>query len=304
MFEKRVLNIYSIIIGLLFIISGIGKVVDTAGFSNLIYQYGLGYLMVLSPVIVLFEILLGLFLVLLINPKRYSMISFVLLVIFTISFAYAHFKNGVNDCGCFGSIQPANMPFIYSFIRNIILIAMSLILWIKYPNDSSYTSPWKKNIILVVMCISIFIAGFTFETPSFFYNKPETHKFQNQNIINTELSKYIKTSKDSTYLFFCFSYTCPHCWNSIENLRQYKKNKTVDSVVVFATGSDTAKLQFVQNFHPDFPIRDLPLEAMLKLTDKFPTSFYVEHDIIKVIIEAELPSSMTFKNQYLMLPNK
>ena len=61
MFEKRILNIFSILVGALFIISGIGKVIDTAGFSNLILQYGLGYLMILSPIIVLFEILLGLF---------------------------------------------------------------------------------------------------------------------------------------------------------------------------------------------------------------------------------------------------
>jgi len=45
MFEKRILNIYSVIIGALFIISGIGKVIDTTAFSNLIFQYGLGYFM-------------------------------------------------------------------------------------------------------------------------------------------------------------------------------------------------------------------------------------------------------------------
>jgi len=116
MFDKRILNFFSVTIGALFIISGIGKAIDTAGFSNLIYQYGLGYLMVLSPLIVLFEILIGLFLVLLINPKRYSLISLVLLVIFTISFAFAHFKNGINDCGCYGTMQPSNVPFIFSFI--------------------------------------------------------------------------------------------------------------------------------------------------------------------------------------------
>jgi uncharacterized membrane protein YphA (DoxX/SURF4 family) len=302
MFEKRVLNIYSVIIGALFIISGIGKAIDTAGFNNLIYQYGLGYLMILSPFIVLFEILIGLFLVLLINPKRYSMISFVLLVIFTISFAYAHFKNGINDCGCFGTMQPSNIPFIFSFIRNIILIAMALILWIKYPKEKMEIAKWKKYLIVSVMSISIFTAGFTFRMPYFLTSKKEIHKFQNQNIKNTELSKYIKTSPDSTYLFFCFSYTCPHCWNSIENLRQYKKSNTVDSVIAFATGADSSKLFFIQNFNPDFYIRDLPLDTMLKLTNLFPTSFYVEHDTIKAVIEGELPSHIIFKNQYI-LPN-
>ena len=97
MFEKGILKVYSIIIGVLFIISGLGKVIDTSGFSNLISQYGLGYLMILSPIIVVFEILLGLFLVLLINPKFYAMISFGLLTIFTALFTPS--SRTIASCG-------------------------------------------------------------------------------------------------------------------------------------------------------------------------------------------------------------
>ena len=43
MFDKKILNIYSVIIGVLFIVSGLGKVVNTAGFSELISNYGLSY---------------------------------------------------------------------------------------------------------------------------------------------------------------------------------------------------------------------------------------------------------------------
>jgi uncharacterized membrane protein YphA (DoxX/SURF4 family) len=298
MFEKRILNIYSIIIGALFIISGIGKVIDTGGFSNLMFQYGLGFIMILSPLIVLFEILLGLFLILLINPKRYSMISFFLLILFTISFAYAHFKNGINDCGCFGTIQPTSLPPIFSFIRNFILIVMSFILWIKYPKEKIEIAKWKKNFVLIVMCVSIFISGLTFKTPLLFINKTATPKFQNQNIKNTELSKYVKTSSESTYLVFCFSYTCSYCWNSIENLRSFRKTHAVDSLVVFAIGEPKDRLIFEQNFHPDFAIKDLSVEEMDKLTNAYPTAFYVEHDTVKVILQSELPSPFIFKKMF------
>lgn len=305
MFEKRILNIYSIIIGVLFIISGIGKVIDTAGFSTLIYQYGLGYLMILSPVIVVVEILLGLLLVLLINPKRYAMVSFYLVTIFTILFAYAHFKYGINNCGCFGTIQHSNLTPAFSFVRNFILIAMSLILWIKYPKGEEVEiAKWEKYLIVSVMSISIFTAGLTFRIPFFLRSRPETHKFQNQNIKNTELSKYIKTSPDSTYLIFCFSYTCPYCWNSIENLRQYKKTNTADSVMVFAIGEEKDKLVFDHNFRPDFTIKDLPAEEMKKLANVYPTAFYIVHDTIKVIIQSELPSPFVFKKSYYLSNEK
>ncbi|MGD0342801.1 MAG: MauE/DoxX family redox-associated membrane protein [Bacteroidales bacterium] len=303
MFDKKILNAYSIIIGLFFFISGVGKVFDTAAFSDLIYLYGLGYFMLLSPLIAVTELLLGLFLILLVNPKRYSFFSSVILICFTICFAYAHFVNGINDCGCFGTLQHSNIPPIFSFIRNFILLGMLLIVWIKYPKEDNATTKWKTNLVLLVICPLIFISGFTFRMPLFLKNNSEKHKFQNQNIRNTELSQYIKTSSDSTYLIFCFSYACPHCWNSIENLRQFKTSNTVDTVVGIATGEVSDKLYFVQKFRPNFSIKDLPLDTMSKLVDVFPTAFYIKHDTIKVIIQSVLPSPITF-SKYDLLNSK
>jgi uncharacterized membrane protein YphA (DoxX/SURF4 family) len=299
MFEKGILKVYSIIIGMLFIISGLGKVIDTSGFSNLISQYGLGYLMILSPVIVVFEILLGLFLLLLINPKFYAMISFWLLTIFTALFAFAHFKYGVNNCGCFGTLHTNLSPTI-SFFRNFILMLMSLIVWINDYKligfDLVHPSNWKKYLIITVMCISIFTAGFTYKTPYFLRNKFKIHEFQGQNIKNTNLAKYIKTSPDSTYLIFCFSYTCPHCWNSIENLRQYKITNTANIMALGALGTDEKnKDDFNNDFKPDFKIKDISINEMSKLTDLYPTAFYIEHDTIKIIIKSELPSPFVFQ---------
>ena len=313
MFDKRSLNVYSIIIGVLFIVSGFGKVIDTAGFSNLISQYGLGHLMILSPLIVVLEILLGLFLLLSISPKFCAMLSFGLLTIFTALFAFAHFKYGINNCGCFGTIRYTNLPPIFSFIRNFILIAMSLIVWIKYPKENkiksgiskrgigelklTHITNWKKYLIFIIMSISIFIAGFTFKTPYFLRN---THnKFENQNIKNTDLAKYIKTSPDSTYLVFCFSYTCPHCWNSIENLRQYKITNT-SNIMALGVGNEKDKDTFDEYFKPDFTTINISISEMSKLTDVYPTSFYISHDTIKNIIKSELPSPFIFKrSQYL-----
>ncbi len=300
MFNKRVLNAFSIIIGIIFIVSGLGKVFNSVGFSNLIYRYGFEYFMILSPFIIIAEVLLGLFLILLINPKRYSMFSFLLLIIFTFFFAYAHFKNGVNDCGCFGTLQPANIPPFITFIRNFILLFMSFIVWIKYPKeekDKMYA--WKKYLVLAILCPAIFISGFTFQLPMFLTKNPGRQKYLNQNIMNTDLSKYIKTSPDKKYLLFYFTYTCPHCWNSIENLNQFEKSTTVDSVFAFAYGEKDDENFFIQNFHPNFSIRNLPLDELKKLVDVVPTAFYIEHDTIKIMLQSVLPSPITFTKYFL-----
>lgn len=304
MFEKKILNIYAVIVGIFFLISGIGKVIDTAGFSNLISQYGLGYLNWLSPVIVIGEIILGLLLLLLINPKRDSFISLFLLVVFTAAFAYAHFARGINDCGCFGTINTSDLPPVLSFLRNFILIIMSLIVWLKYPEkQGKEVRGWKLTAIISVLGISSFFAGFTFSNPLMSFSRPQKSSFLNQNVKDTELSKYIKTSQDSTYLVFCFSYTCNHCWNSIENLRQYRISGTVDSVLAMATGRQDAKLFFYENFNLDFYIRELPGDTIKKLTDAFPTAFFIERDTVRVVIKSVLPSPVTYKKLYRRTKN-
>lgn len=301
MFEKKVLNIYAVIIGAFFIISGLGKAFETTAFANLISQYGLGYLMLLAPVIVILEIFVGINLILLIHPRFYALFASILLIVFTASFAYAHFKHGINDCGCFGTLIKTEISPIYSFLRNFILLLMSVLVFLKYPKEKTTTVKWKKQVLQAVMYPSIFISGLSFTMPSILMNNTDTiveNSLQNKMIKNTAFANYLTLSSDSTYLVFCFSYTCPHCWNSIENLRQYKVN-SVDSVIAFATGSDSSKQYFLTKFHPDFTIKDLPLDEMTKLTSKFPTSFYIVHDSIKAVIEGELPSHVIFENQYI-----
>ncbi len=298
MFEKKVLNIYCHITGLFFIISGVGKVIDTTAFGNLIYEYGFGYLMVLAPLIAVVELTTGFCLFLLFKPKFFSLAASGLLILFTLAFAYAHFNNGVNDCGCFGTFKQANIPPFFSFARNAVLLAMSIVVWLKYPRDENAAGRWKKFMILPVLCISLFVAGVTYNTPFFLTPRPGQHQFQDQPIKNTPLSKYIKTSPDSTYLLFCFSYSCSHCWNSIENLRNFKKEKAVDSVFSLATGDNDAKHFFDQNFRPDFHIRDLSAVEMGEITEVYPVAFYIRHDSVKIIIPSELPSQVTFKKEY------
>jgi hypothetical protein len=203
--------------------------------------------------------------------------------------------HGINDCGCFGTLKHTESSPVLPFMRNFILMLMSLFVFLKYPKQKAEIgNNWKKYIVQMIMYPAIFVAGFSFTTPFFLQPGIAKHRFQNKNIKDTELSKYIKTSADSTYLIFCFTYTCSHCWNSIENLRQYKKTNTVDSVFTLAMGDSSDKLSFIKNFRPDFYMVDLPHSSMNKLTDIFPAAFYVEHDTIKVIIQSELPSPATF----------
>lgn len=299
MFDKKTLSIYAFIVGAFFVISGVGKVIDTTSFSQLITEYGLGVFKLFAPVIVLAEILIGLFLIFSINPKRYSFISFVLLVIFTISFAYAYFEKGITNCGCFGTLKYSTLPPAFSFIRNFILIFLSIIVWLKYPKEETETENWKKYFILTVMCLAIFVSGYTFRVSIFTKPSKLNERYLNKPVRETNLAKFINTSKDSTYLVFIFSYTCPHCLNSIENLKQYERTKTVDRIIGLVAENEKDRLVFENSFEPNFGIQELSTESVKSLVEVVPTAFFIQNDTIKAIIPSSLPSYVLFKKFYL-----
>jgi hypothetical protein len=149
------------------------------------------------------------------------------------------------------------------------------------------------------MCFAIFVSGYTFRIPIFTKQNKVSEKYLNKHISTTALSKYVTASKDSTYLVFCFSYTCPHCLNSIENLKQYKKSNTVDRIIAIAAGKEKDRLFFEQNFETDFAIQHMSSDSIKTLVDAVPTAFFVQHDTITVIIPSALPSHVLFKKYYL-----
>ena len=119
--NKRI-EIYSLISGLVFLISGVAKAIDISVFSNAITQYGFEYLQFISPLIILAEVSLGLLLIFQIWQKWSAFWSAVLVTGFTIVYAYGVVFKGIADCGCFGKITALNTSPFVTFLRNAILL--------------------------------------------------------------------------------------------------------------------------------------------------------------------------------------
>jgi len=294
-------KIICIIIGSIYLLSGIGKVVNVVAFEMLIANYGFESLQILAPFIILGELALGVCLVLWIKPKITSLLSLILLVIFTTAFTYAHFKNGINDCGCFGMFNLNQQSPISTYIRNIILFGMSLFVFIKTSKENPPIENWKKYSIIAFFIPIVFVCGFTFRIPQNLY-KIKQHQYLNKAIKETILSDYLQTAKDSTYLIYCFSYTCPHCWNSIENYKSFKTTGMIDSIIAISlVSADTSisfqnRNAFTEHFGTNLVnyelINDEPIQTVIS---SVPTSFYIENDTIKYVIESALPSPFIFQ---------
>ncbi|MDX1774352.1 BT_3928 family protein [Oceanihabitans sediminis] len=135
---KYIIHLFRILVGGLFIFSGLIKLNDPLGFSYKLQEYfGADvlnlpflepYALAISVFVVILEVVLGVFLLIGYKPKFTVWSLFAMIVFFTFLTFYAWYFDKVKDCGCFGDFMP--MKPIESFIKDLILLFLIVILLI------------------------------------------------------------------------------------------------------------------------------------------------------------------------------
>ena len=283
----NICRILSIFVGIVFLSSGVMKLLDVATFQNLIMQYGLSYLQYLAPLIILLEILLGLSLILNIIQRTTAILSLCVLLIFTGVYTYGYLVNSVEDCGCFADYVKSTPTITY--LRNIILIAILVFIIFFEKKESNDIVQWKIVVLLSVMIPSIFAAGMTFHIEK---HKNTTHPFEGKFVSETPLKRYVETDDKSKLVLF-MSYQCQHCWNSIENYKAYIENNFVDTTLCYALRSnqsevDSISLYFKESY-PEIKCQDV-IRDSVAFIESTPTAFFIENNRINKIVTGGLPS--------------
>lgn len=291
--NKTLLSMLAFLVGIFYILSGIGKLLNTVNFVTTLESYGFGYFSYLAPFISVGEIIFGFLFLFLIRIKKAALLSIIILSIFAITFTYAHFFKGINDCGCFGEISFLKSSYYVSLIRNIVFILISFIVYVYANKNATPIQKWKTISIFCITILSSIVAGFTLNEPLI-----TNESFLTEPIQETPLASYIRTSKDSTYLIFVFSYSCSHCWNATENIKAYKENNIVDRIIGIALKDNPEKNFYHNSFNPNFEILTTSSDSMGLIVKSVPTAFFVKNNIIASVIEVEIPSPFTFKKIY------
>ena len=135
---KYLVHLCRILVGGLFIFSGLIKLNDPLGFSYKLQEYFSAdvlnlpfldpYALGISVFVVVLEVVLGVFLLIGYKPKFTVWSLFAMIVFFTFLTFYAWYFDKVKDCGCFGDFLP--MKPIESFIKDLILLGLILVLLI------------------------------------------------------------------------------------------------------------------------------------------------------------------------------
>lgn len=283
-------------IGILFLISGISKAVDSYSFTQLFSSYGFNFFGYLSPLISAVEIIIGLCLILFVAPATTSLVTAILTTIFTIAFSYAYFVKGIEDCGCFGKFITGIPPYI-SFIRNLLIIAGSFWIWKKYKNVS-FPSPlgWKKWVIYTLGAFGFCLAGYTVSSP--LIKNRAANILKGKMVSETIFSPFQNELKSGKTAIFAFSPKCSHCWNVTENIKGLISSNSLTRVVGVTFESlapDTAL--YIKSFNPNFKIQTLPNDNLTAVLSKIPVLIMVENGIVQELYDGmDIPCTQTFRN--------
>ncbi len=153
-----VLTIVRIIVGVLFIFSGLIKANDPLGLSYKMQEFfevwGLhalnGYTLFFSLVMNTFEIIAGVAVILGWRMRLFSWLLLLLIIFFTFLTGYALFSGKIKTCGCFGDCIP--LTALQSFIKDLVLLVLIVVLFIKQASIKPF---WNSavNGLLVLLTI-------------------------------------------------------------------------------------------------------------------------------------------------------
>lgn len=167
---KSLVNIIRVIVGVLFIFSGLVKANDPHGLSykmqefferwaadgfmpsllNWLHQFSLEF----SIIMIALEIVVGVGLLIGEYKKFFVWITFLLMIFFTWLTGYAALSGKIATCGCFGDCFP--LSSMQSFMKDIFLIVLSIILLFGVKYIKPLFSKGVNNSVLAVVVIFSF----------------------------------------------------------------------------------------------------------------------------------------------------
>ena len=163
---KIIVQISRILVGVLFIISGLIKLNDPLGFSYKLQEYFGSdvlnlpflepYALGISIFVVVFEVVLGVFLLIGYKVKFTVWSLLLMIVFFTFLTFYSAYFDKVKDCGCFGDALKLT-PW-ESFTKDVILLALILILLLGIRHIKPIFS--KFGVTLVALLSFVFCLWF------------------------------------------------------------------------------------------------------------------------------------------------
>ncbi len=166
--KRTFLNTARLLVGILFIFSGLIKANDPLGLSYKMQEFfdvwnlsafdtwTLGF----SVVMIVFEILAGVAVILGWRMRLFAWLLLLLIIFFSFLTGYAVISGKIRECGCFGNCIP--LQAMGSFMKDLLLLLLIGILFVYRKEIQPLTTAGNSQLILIITLVfSFFIQWYT-----------------------------------------------------------------------------------------------------------------------------------------------
>ena len=297
MFKVQSSKFINIVIGSVFIIAAILKLMSIDEFEIYIYSFDIfSFLLTtfVSRIIIIGEFILGLFLILKINYKLTCRLTFISLILFTLFLIYvAIFRQDAN-CHCFGEL--VELSPLESIIKNLVMIVL---LMLGQRTTSSKLKAQSSKLLVLSSTFLVFIISppdsiykmiYSTEkeisTVDLYKSFDEVVKidFTEEGLVFDSISSF---KEKENRLIVIVSSGCKYCRLGLKKLSLMMRNEDLatDNVDIFIWGSPEG----IENFRNETMTEDysywhiMPNRAIEITYGRFPIFIFLKgKDIIKI----------------------
>ena len=204
---KITVNVARIIVGLLFIFSGLVKAIDPLGLSYKMQEFfelwGMhrfnSWTLLMSVLMNAFEIIAGFALLLGWRIKLFSWLLLLLIVFFTFLTGYAYLSGKFRSCGCFGDCIPITPKT--SFLKDLLLLVLIGFLFWK----QKLIKPLFSEKVTTVVMLGITAFSFGIQWYSLTYQPLiDCLPYKKGNNISKKMKMPVNAIPDSTVITFIY----------------------------------------------------------------------------------------------------
>lgn len=279
---KILLLILRILLGGVFIFSALSKLFPIEIFElNFVYQGIADWELApyLARALIIVELFLGLALIF--NSLLKELVlpaTFILLLLFSAYLVYSIAKDGnAGNCGCFGTVLP--MSPLQSLVKNIVLIAACVFIYIKTPNRE-----WKYKLLLpslFVLSSAPIVLLFPIYDYSFAPKKLKGELVEIASLSNFKGEKNVNL-KEGKKLVAIFNMACSHCVEVALKLNAAKSRVTLPPTYFILMGDSSEVNEFYALTNSSAPYLLMnAVDFIKRYQSGWPRVYLLENGIIK-----------------------
>lgn len=268
------------LVGLVFIISSIFKLLSIDSFEIYIYSFGilsLNTAFLFARFIISLELLAGILLIIGSYLQKVTLVSIIVLFIFSVFIGFLLLTNNQEHCHCFGDV--IEISHVNSILKNIVLIAFLIIIYQSPP----LTLKYSKLILLFSLILSLSLPFIISPPDSFSYAKYAKNVNYNDIVFKDFLIENNQYSKGKKVLCF-FGTGCKFCKLATQKISVIA-NKLEDNDLincVFWGTEESVNGFFKETNSTVFPYTFLPVDKFLRITNgQMPIIILLESGVVK-----------------------